>query len=360
MNFFKRKGALTYSTEAGEAAEDGRPSAIESVDAQSPEPAWQDEWDDAQKASEPAPIVEPDDAPDPTIETDHESSEPDASDELLSKADPEVTDKGAQPSPFEARLASLRKQLQEGPRLIPDIPDREKSEPPAHAEPDLPEPATTLAPEPATDAMAEEESLNLAPDVAPVLAGGNELQPVIASADAELSPVPIEPEPVIAPVPRRAGRVKTRLLGFERGASTSNDPLDSAAKAESSGRFPVGWIVVVKGPGLGASFCLYNGLSQIGRGSDQTVCLDFGDTSISRENHAVVAYDSEQKKHFLGHGGKANIVRLNDMPVLSTEELSHGDQIRIGETTLRFAALCGTDFDWSMSAKDDDFDAAAL
>ena len=38
---------------------------------------------------------------------------------------------------------------------------------------------------------------------------------------------------------------------------------------------------------------------------------------------------------------------MNGMPVLSTEELSNGDTIRIGETTLKFIALCGDDFNWN-------------
>ncbi|NNL18463.1 MAG: FHA domain-containing protein, partial [Boseongicola sp.] len=75
--------------------------------------------------------------------------------------------------------------------------------------------------------------------------------------------------------------------------------------------------------------------------------LDFGDTSISRNNHAAVAYDDEQGKFFLGHGGKSNLVRLNGKPVLSTEELADGDMVRIGETTLKFVALCGEDFTWA-------------
>lgn len=148
---------------------------------------------------------------------------------------------------------------------------------------------------------------------------------------------------------RRAGRVKTRLLGFDSTAGADADPFQSgeAAPAAVVVRFPVGWIVVVAGPGRGASFTLFNGVSAIGRGDDQPVKLDFGDTSISRTNHAMVAYDSEQRKFFLGHGGKANIVRLNGRPVLSTEELNHNDLIRIGETTLRFLSLCGADFDWN-------------
>ena len=84
-------------------------------------------------------------------------------------------------------------------------------------------------------------------------------------------------------------------------------------------------------------------VSNIGLG---TVRLDFGDTSISRNNHAAVAFDTEQSKFFLGHGGKSNLVRLNGKPVLSTEEMSNGDQIRIGETTLKFVALCGEEFTW--------------
>ena len=177
---------------------------------------------------------------------------------------------------------------------------------------------------------------------------------------------------------RRAGRVKTRLLGFEHSRGTT-DPLAAAAEAAAEAatadpapratanpeapRYPVGWIVVVKGPGRGASFTLSAGVSQIGRGEDQAVRLDFGDTSISRNNHAVVAYDPEQRKHLLGHGGKANIVRLNDLPVLSTETLSDGDRIRIGETTLRFVAFCGEDFDWQTrdaSDEEDDDDLAVL
>ncbi len=148
---------------------------------------------------------------------------------------------------------------------------------------------------------------------------------------------------------RSAGRVKTRLLGFQ----AEDDPKDVFA-SETEGRapvvadkFPTGWIVVIDGPGRGSSFSLHAGVSQIGRGEDQTVRLDFGDTSISRNNHAAVAFDEEQGTFFLGHGGKSNLVRLNGKPVLSTEEMTDGDEIRIGETSLKFIALCGENFTWN-------------
>ena len=148
---------------------------------------------------------------------------------------------------------------------------------------------------------------------------------------------------------RSAGRVKTRLLGFQAQEDGPEDVFEAAKSASDPNKseFPVGWIIVISGPGRGACFTMFAGVSQIGRGEDQAVRLDFGDTSISRNNHAAVAYDDEQAKFFLGHGGKSNLVRLNGKPVLSTEELADGDMVRIGETTLKFVALCGEDFTWA-------------
>jgi hypothetical protein len=167
-----------------------------------------------------------------------------------------------------------------------------------------------------------------------------------------LSPLGPEglPGPAEGRVARRAGRVKTRLLGFNRQDREAIDPLSAAAETTATAqreKFPVGWLVVVEGPGVGHSFSLFSGASMIGRGEDQGIRLDFGDTSISRQNHAAIAYDEEHNKFYLGHGGKSNIIRRNARPVLSTEELHHADLIRIGETTLRFVALCGSDFQWN-------------
>ncbi len=152
-----------------------------------------------------------------------------------------------------------------------------------------------------------------------------------------------------APTPRHAGRVKTRLLGFEQSNGHLVDIFQKSAAEEPSldTRFPFGWLIVVKGPGRGETFTLRAGVSQIGRDEDQAIQLDFGDTSISRSNHAAIAYDDEERAFFIGHGGKSNIVRLNRKPLLSTEKIATGDHIRIGETTLHFVALCGADFQWA-------------
>ncbi|MEM7469957.1 MAG: FHA domain-containing protein [Pseudomonadota bacterium] len=156
------------------------------------------------------------------------------------------------------------------------------------------------------------------------------------------------PEPTTA---RKGGRVRTRLLGFHSGAQEEVDPMQAPAaeRAALASIYPTGWLVVTDGPGEGRSFAIQDGVSTVGRGDDQTVILDFGDNSISRQSHAAIAYDSEQNKFFVGHGGKSNIIRLNNKPVLSTEELNSEDTIRIGETTLRFVALCGEAFKWERS-----------
>jgi len=113
--------------------------------------------------------------------------------------------------------------------------------------------------------------------------------------------------------------------------------------------FPAGWLIVKAGPGKGATFSLSQGVSHIGRGTDQTVALDFGDMAISRQNHAAVAYDGATHQFHVGHGGKSNLVRLNGKPLLSTEPLVDGDEVQIGETTLLLKVLCTPAFNWSVA-----------
>jgi len=181
---------------------------------------------------------------------------------------------------------------------------------------------------------------------------------------------PVEParpvaEPAVASAaaarsPARSRRTKTRLIGFDKSDGDVVDLFNDAPKATptKSVKFPVGWIVVSEGPGRGESFSLLAGMSQIGRGEDQAIQLDFGDNSISRSNHAAIVYDADTKEFLLGHGGKSNIVRLNDKPLISNESLKTGDIIRIGETVLRFVALCDKSFNWSDGTTEEDEDVA--
>ncbi len=160
--------------------------------------------------------------------------------------------------------------------------------------------------------------------------------------------------------PKRNRRNKTRLIGFDTTQADVVSLFDDAPAENANGpeKFPVGWLVVSKGKGRGAWFPLYTGLSPIGRGEDQAVQLDFGDAAISRENHAAIAYDPQTHEFHLGHGGKSNIVRLNDKPVVSAENLTTGDNIRLGETDLRFIALCDKSFNWAKDPAGENDDVA--
>lgn len=164
--------------------------------------------------------------------------------------------------------------------------------------------------------------------------------------------------------PRGAVIGTTRLVGtFARGpaaapAVSAHDfgPLqaktryvrDSTVETE-----PVaGWIVVVKGPGRGGFRPVYVGMNSVGRAPSQRIPIDFGDESISREEHAFITYDDETRTFYLQHGGKSNLVRLCGKPVLAPTELNPGDLFRIGNTTFRFVACCGPDFDWATEVSD--------
>jgi hypothetical protein len=151
---------------------------------------------------------------------------------------------------------------------------------------------------------------------------------------------------------------RTRLIG-DHGQATqgSGEPPVTPAQAmgakteylrgETFDLEPVaGWVVVVDGPGRGGYRAVYVGMNSVGRDPSQRVCLDFGDETISREQHAFITYDEEQRLFFLQHGGKSNLVRLGGQPVLSPVELNANALIRIGRTTLRFFPCCGPDFSW--------------
>lgn len=108
----------------------------------------------------------------------------------------------------------------------------------------------------------------------------------------------------------------------------------------------VGFLVIVDGPGRGASHPIHYGQNTIGRSSSQRISLNYGDPRISREEHAFLIYDETTQDFFIRDNGKANLVRHNDTPVLTPTRLNHRDVISIGDTLMLFIAVCGADFDW--------------
>lgn len=195
------------------------------------------------------------------------------------------------------------------------------------------------------------------------------VEPVQKAALSEITTTQAESVPsgaaTVDPRKRRAAANKTRLMGFDTSDGRVVDLFEPEKAETETARmtFPVALVMVTKGPGFGECFALQSGMSQIGRGDDQAIRLDFGDMAISRSNHAAIVYDTKEHTFLLGHGGKSNVVRLNGKPVVSTSELTDGDEIEIGETQMRFVALCSKRFNWEQAEQaegshDDDLEIA--
>lgn len=142
----------------------------------------------------------------------------------------------------------------------------------------------------------------------------------------------------------KGGDGKTRIVtpgvrrrGDEEAGAREEDPMADP---------PVGWLVVVRGPGKGRALTLGNGMNPIGRSAESRVRLDFGDDNISRANHARLVYEPRQRRWLLNHGDGTNLTYLNGEVVMSAVELQSGAEIQLGETSLRFQAFCSQEFDW--------------
>jgi hypothetical protein len=144
---------------------------------------------------------------------------------------------------------------------------------------------------------------------------------------------------------------KTVLIrpGKSGGDKTSFHPMAPAAAASSSSEESepvVGWLVVLKGPGRGKAVALGYGWNTIGRDASQRARLDFGDSQISRLNHAKLLYDPKSRKFTLTLGESPNPTYIRDEVVLGPTKLENGDKIQLGDTTVLFHSLCGENFDW--------------
>ncbi len=129
-------------------------------------------------------------------------------------------------------------------------------------------------------------------------------------------------------------------------SDTSDAALEPYENTASAFDPAVGFLVIVDGPGRGASHPIHYGQNTIGRSSSQRISLNYGDPRISREEHAFLIYDETTQDFFIRDNGKANLVRHNDTPVLTPTRLNHRDVISIGDTLMLFIAVCGADFDW--------------
>lgn len=106
-----------------------------------------------------------------------------------------------------------------------------------------------------------------------------------------------------------------------------------------------GWLVCVEGAEKGRDYRLHAEMNYIGRNKSNDVVLS-SDPTVSRERHALIAYDNREKMFFFAPANGSSLVRQNGRPVLSTVELKSGDRLEIGSGIYLFIPLCGETFEW--------------
>ena len=107
----------------------------------------------------------------------------------------------------------------------------------------------------------------------------------------------------------------------------------------------VGWLVCIEGPSQGDDYRVHAGYNYIGRNTGD-ICIR-GDNQISRQNHAMIAFDSSELIFYVGPASGKNLIKVNGKTVFNPVEIHSYDTISIGTTKLIFVALCGERFSWA-------------
>ena len=91
------------------------------------------------------------------------------------------------------------------------------------------------------------------------------------------------------------------------------------------------------------------GVNDIGRSAGVRIRLDFGDDPISANGqptaiYAAIIYTARSRRFYVQSVGAETW--LNGRILRESTELTGGETLQLGQTHLRFAPLCGVDFDW--------------
>lgn len=164
--------------------------------------------------------------------------------------------------------------------------------------------------------------------------------PFCPPSPPSIDPLPNKPASVSPPRTNKT----TVIIGSEKKESDSS-PYSSPTEQT------VGWLVVINGNGRGHDLNIPPGQSKIGREKGEII-INFGDTSISREKHAMLAYDPSENTFFIACGDGRNLTKVNGKMLMSTKIINPFDRIRFGNTELLFVPLCCEHFTWEQEYGD--------
>ncbi len=107
----------------------------------------------------------------------------------------------------------------------------------------------------------------------------------------------------------------------------------------------VGWLVCTKGVHKGEDFRLRAGRNFIGRGQNMDIKLT-GENTVSRDKHAIVLYEPNQRIFLAQMGESHELVYLNGNLLMSNAQMKAYDRLQLGDAELMLIPCCGETFDW--------------
>lgn len=133
---------------------------------------------------------------------------------------------------------------------------------------------------------------------------------------------------------------------YNSSASGTSNESGKQKEASSGPILLAGWLAIISEEGRGMNYTLTFGMNTIGRSEDNHISIQNGDSSLSREKHALIIYDYTNNIFFIKHGDGQFLSYVNGEVLLDTKQLKANDKIKVGSTELIFIPLCSEEFNW--------------
>ncbi len=108
----------------------------------------------------------------------------------------------------------------------------------------------------------------------------------------------------------------------------------------------VGWFVCIEGPEKGVDYHMWAKINTIGRSEKNDICIK-KDMTVSKDNHARIAYDPKHNNFQLIPGESTNNIYVNDDPIYVPTKLEAYDVVELGSSKMVFVPFCSDKFKWS-------------
>jgi len=200
--------------------------------------------------------------------------------------------------------------------------------------PNIPEPAPLPAPPPVEPSVNSEISA-AAPPAPP--ATPPPVNPEIPADD-------LETHAPITPIPQAQESLQSQVNAVASHGPTEDMKTIAFYNFEDA-QPVVGWLVCVSGEYFGQSFNIKSGQNFIGRALTMDIPLA-KDTSVSRNKHAIITYDPQNRVFFIQPGESSGLTYHKGKLLLAYQPLNSHEEIKVGNSEFIFIPCCGEKFKW--------------